>query len=242
MEAASLLAKVMDKPDGRMRKAIVLSVALHLALMMLIQPARQGGAVGVVLQARIVAAPAKPATTPSDATTAESDLPARSAAERPIPANAQTAPVAAQAQPASPPPETVAGGSERAAPDDAAGSGGWETVPTGPASGLPEIPVMLDTQWYTARQVDRRPELLTPALPAYPEEARRQGIQGSVVIEVHIDEYGEVREIGILEANPPGVFDAAVLEVYGKARFNPAMLNGRPVRYIGKYRVLFELD
>lgn len=242
MEAASLLVKMMDKLGGRMLKAIVLSVALHLALMMLIQPARQQGSVGVVLQARIVAAPAEPATPPSDATTAETDLPGRPAAERPLPSNAQTAPVPTQAQPASPPPETVAGGSERAAPDDVVGSGVRETVPTGPASGLPEIPVMLDTQWYTARQVDRRPELMTPALPAYPEEARRQGIQGSVVIEVHIDEYGQVREIRILEANPPGVFEAAVLEVYGKARYKPAMLNGRPVRYIGKYRVLFELD
>jgi TonB family protein len=142
----------------------------------------------------------------------------------------------------SPQPEAVAGGSERAAPDDAAGSGVRETVPTGPASGLPEIPVMLDTQWYTARQVDRRPELMTPALPSYPEEARRQGIQGSVVIEVHIDEYGRVHEIAVLEANPPGVFEAAVLDVYGKAQFSPALLHGRPVRYIGKYRVSFELD
>ncbi len=101
---------------------------------------------------------------------------------------------------------------------------------------------MLDTRWYTARQVDRRPELLTPQLPVYPEMARRRGIEGSVVIEVHIDEYGRVREIAVLEANPPGVFDAAVLEVYGKAQYSPAIRDGRPVRYIGKYRVTFELD
>lgn len=242
MDAASQLAKMMDKLGGRMLKAIVFSVVLHLAFIMLIQPARQEGIVEVVLQARIVAASTEPVPPASVATRVEADQPERPAAEPPIPSDTLTAPVPARAQAAPPQPEAISGGSERAAQDDTAGSGVPEAMPSGPSTGLPEIPVMLDTQWYTARQVDRRPEIMTPALPAYPEEARRRGIQGSVVIEVHIDEYGRVQEIGILEANPPGVFDAAVIEVYGKARYNPAVLNGRPVRYIGKYRVLFELD
>lgn len=101
---------------------------------------------------------------------------------------------------------------------------------------------MLDTRWYTARQVDRRPELITPTLPVYPEQARSQGIQGSVVVELHIDQFGRVRDIRILASDPPGVFDAAVQEAYGQAQYRPALLDGRPVRYIGKYRVLFELD
>jgi protein TonB len=240
MDAASLPMKTMDKPGERLLKALVLSLALHLALIMLIKPAPQGVAREVVLQARITTTSMQPEARPSMATEAAAEPPERAATEVPMPTD--TAPTPVQPQPQQ---TEVGSGSEGPEPNVQSGEtkmGEPEAVVSGPSTGLPEIPVMLDTRWYTARQVDRRPEIMTPALPVYPEEARRRGIQGSVVIEVHIDEFGRVREIAVLEANPPGVFDAAVLDVYGRAQYRPAVLDGRPVRYIGKYRVLFELD
>lgn len=244
MDTAGLLAKLKDEPGGRMLKAFVFSLALHLALIMLIQPARQAGTTKVVLQARIVAAPTEPAPSPAGAIRAEAEQSAPPSAEAPIPTETVSAPAPMQAQATPPQQETGAatGGMAQTDADERVRSDGRDATPAGPSTGLPEIPVLLDTQWYTARQVDRRPEIMTPALPVYPEEARRRGIEGSVVIEVHIDEFGEVSRISVLEANPPGMFDAAVIDVYGKARYSPAVLNGRPVRYIGKYRVLFELD
>jgi len=244
MDLARLLAKLMDKTGERLLKAIVFSTALHLGLILLIQPARWTGPNEVVLQARIAAATTQTAAHPSVAAEAEAELPESLIAEVPIPSDMVSTAAPTQAQAVPQPTEAVSGADAQAptAQADEAKTGEQGVAAAGPATALPEIPVMLDTRWYTARQVDRRPELLTPVLPVYPEEARRRGIQGSVVIEVHIDETGRVREIEVLEANPPGVFDAAVLEVYGQAQYSPAVLNGRPVRYIGKYRVLFELD
>ncbi|MCS6785916.1 MAG: energy transducer TonB [Thiobacillaceae bacterium] len=107
---------------------------------------------------------------------------------------------------------------------------------------MPQIPVPFDTRWYTAREVDSRPQPLGDVLPTYPEEARALGLTGSVLVALHIDETGEVRAIEILESHPPGVFDEAVRAAYAQARFLPAFRAGRAVRYVGKYRVLFELD
>ncbi len=102
--------------------------------------------------------------------------------------------------------------------------------------------MLVDTRWYTAREVDQRPQLTAELRPTYPEEARRLGIEGSVVIELEIDESGRVRSLKVLESNPPGVFDEAVRMTYGRATFSPALRNGRPVRYLGRYRVSFELE
>ncbi len=243
MDDASLAAKMMDKQGRRLLKAIVFSAALHLALIMLIQPAPYGGSVERVLQARIVAAPTPPASQPPVATEAAAAPSEPLAADVPIPSDKASTPPPAEAQPVRRP-ETGSGADAdvSTARGDEAEKSPQGSAASAPATGLPEIPVMVDTHWYTARQVDRRPELLDPVLPVYPEEARRRGIQGAVVVEVHIDESGRVHDIKILESSPPGVFDVAVLEVYGKALYSPALLNGRPVRYSGKYRVLFELD
>lgn len=243
MDAASLLAKMMENSGDRLFKAIVFSAALHLALIMLIQPAPRSGPTEVILQARLVV-PEGAAARPSRQPKVETDLTQSRLAAAPIHPDAPSTPLPAEEAAAPPTLETDADaekpevdeGAEAPEPPEQVAGG------SGQASALPEIPVMLDTRWYTARQVDRRPEIMTSILPVYPEQARSRGIEGSVVVEVHIDETGRVRDIQILEADPPGVFDAAVLEVYGQALYRPALLDGRPVRYIGKYRVLFELD
>lgn len=262
MDALGRPAKMMDKLGGRLPKALALSVALHLALMMLIQPARQDRGAKVALQARIVAAPIRPVPRPSTATAGETRLSESPLAAAPIPDASGVDSRLSESPPAAAPipndsvpvpaptqlaPELPHSGASAGITEPTAEAGGIDAaerqaVVSGPSTALPQIPIMSDPRWYTARQVDRRPELMTPTLPVYPEEARRQGIQGSVVIEVRIDEYGQVRDIAILEANPPGVFDTAVLEVFGRAQYSPAIRDGRPVRYIGKYRVMFELD
>lgn len=222
---------------------MLLSLVLHLALIMLIQPAPRSEPTEVMLQARLVVAEAAVAR-PARRQKVENGLTQSRIAAAPIHPDVPSTPLPTEGAAASPTPETDADAEKPEQDEGAAAPEPREQVAvgSGQASALPEIPVMLDTRWYTARQVDRRPEIMTPTLPVYPEQARSRGIEGSVVVEVHIDETGRVRDIQILEADPPGVFDAAVLEVYGQALYRPALLDGQPVRYIGKYRVLFELD
>lgn len=226
------------RPRRCLRKALIVSALLHLALALLIQPARWTLHRDMVIEARLSPAP----TRPVEASAAASPV---ASPEPPAPAAAATQskeplPPASIPQ-VSPPvtgvvPRTDGEPHREAGVTPAVGRDDPSALP------LPEVPLLIDTRWYTAREVERRPEPIGEILPAYPEEARRRGIEGSVVVALHIDETGAVREVEVLESSPPGVFDAAVVAAYSQARFRPAALAGRPVRYVGKYRVVFELE
>lgn len=113
----------------------------------------------------------------------------------------------------------------------------------GPAADLAiEVPSLVDTRWYGAKEVDRHPRPLQRIEPPYPETARRRGIEGSVKLRVRIDEFGRVETAEVIEGDPPGVFDAIALETVRKLRFDPAKRAGQPVRYDGYYRYGFTLD
>ena len=58
-------------------------------------------------------------------------------------------------------------------------------------------------------------------MPEYPEDALKQGIIGRVLFEFGIKSDGSAKEIKILESEPPGVFDAAVLKTLESWRFMP---------------------
>lgn len=62
-----------------------------------------------------------------------------------------------------------------------------------------------------------------------PPQAKKQNLQGYVLLSVLIDEQGEVKEAQVLESSPPGLFDASALEGIRRWRFNPARSQGKPV-------------
>ncbi len=71
--------------------------------------------------------------------------------------------------------------------------------------------------------------LLAPVLPSYPPQARRLGRNGKVKLELAVDPRGRVRRITILEETAGWGFGAAARAAYGRARFSPPTLRGRPV-------------
>ncbi|GAB6068307.1 hypothetical protein JCM13664_16260 [Methylothermus subterraneus] len=77
--------------------------------------------------------------------------------------------------------------------------------------------------------------------PLYPPEARSRRIEGRVVVEFTVTERGEVQDPVIIEANPPGVFDQAVLETVRKWRFRPKEQNGKPIAVRARQPLEFRL-
>lgn len=69
--------------------------------------------------------------------------------------------------------------------------------------------------------------LLYRVEPEYPEEARAQGIQGSVVLEVHILRDGTVEQVNAA-SGPPILADAAMAAVK-QWRFKPRQVSGQRV-------------
>jgi protein TonB len=63
--------------------------------------------------------------------------------------------------------------------------------------------------------------------PQYPEQARQQGIQGAVVLEVQIGGEGAVQDVHVI-SGPPELAQASI-DAVKQWRFNPRLVNGNAV-------------
>ena len=65
---------------------------------------------------------------------------------------------------------------------------------------------------------------------AYPPEAARKGIEGSVRFEVNVDATGKPTACRVVQSSKSDLLDQATCQiVMAKGRFIPAALNGKPV-------------
>lgn len=78
--------------------------------------------------------------------------------------------------------------------------------------------------------------------PVYPIAAKRRGIQGWVKVKFVVNEQGAVKQITIMDARPPGVFDHSVRRCVSKWRFKPGTVDGLAVKAWVETTVRFELD
>ncbi len=69
--------------------------------------------------------------------------------------------------------------------------------------------------------------LLRRVEPVYPDDARQQGIQGSVVLEVHIGVDGTVQDVQVVSG--PEQLMAASTDAVKQWRFKPHMVKGHAV-------------
>jgi protein TonB len=88
----------------------------------------------------------------------------------------------------------------------------------------------VDLTFYSARDLDVQPRALREIIPDYPPGADRQQLSGKVRLQLKLEADGRVSDIGIVQADPPEVFDESAIRAFRDARFAPAQKNGRPVR------------
>ena len=81
-----------------------------------------------------------------------------------------------------------------------------------------------------------QPTLRIP--PLYPLRARREGIAGRVLVEFQVDEQGRVQDARVLEAEPEGVFERAVLSVLPRWRYDPKAFGNQRRRQ----EIIFRLE
>lgn len=106
-----------------------------------------------------------------------------------------------------------------------------------------------DVRYVFQFELDNREELLVDApaegpnfreylsasfvTPQYPEFAREQGLEGHVVVEFTITENGGVRDLAVIEANPPAIFDQAALRAASRLRYQPRVVDNEAVAVEG---------
>lgn len=79
--------------------------------------------------------------------------------------------------------------------------------------------------------------------PTYPREAIREGLTGTVLLQVLVDVDGKPLEVTIARSSGHRILDqAARKQVLGRWRFIPAQKNGQAVQAIGLVPIDFALD
>lgn len=86
-----------------------------------------------------------------------------------------------------------------------------------------------------------RPRQLHAPHPVYPEMARRARVEGTVILEVRLDERGRVSEVTVLRGPRFGLTESAVAAV-SRWRYEPARLGGRAVPVLMTVTINFELS
>jgi len=81
---------------------------------------------------------------------------------------------------------------------------------------------------FSVDAVTRLPELIADHKVEYPEEARKKGIEGKVILQIDIDDIGKVVRVKVVKGAGFGLDEAAVSAAY-KFKFKPAFSEDRPV-------------
>lgn len=88
--------------------------------------------------------------------------------------------------------------------------------------------------------VSEMPVPISEIRPIYPKDAKEKEIEGSVAMDVLIDEIGKVRQVAVIEG--PDIFKASAVEAMRKFLFRPAKVDGKPVAVRIRYSIHFKLE
>jgi len=87
----------------------------------------------------------------------------------------------------------------------------------------------------------RPPRVLGWTDPPYPEQARQQGIEGTVVLKLTVGADGLARDVKVVRSAGHAALDQAAVAHVGKTRFSPALRDGKAVPMAITFRVRFRL-
>ncbi|MDG5813661.1 TonB-dependent receptor [Chitinispirillales bacterium ANBcel5] len=88
--------------------------------------------------------------------------------------------------------------------------------------------------------LEKEPELINFTEAHYPEELLREGVEGTVVLELLVDENGAVESVTVVDGVHPQL-DSSALKAAVDFTFSPAIANGEPVAVMLYYEYHFSL-
>ena len=97
-----------------------------------------------------------------------------------------------------------------------------EQPTTPPASGDAD-----SSEVFEYDEVEEKPHPINIVTPVYPEKARKEKIEGKVVLKVVVNMDGSVSDVSVLEG--PEEFHQAAIDAISQSRFKPAKHNGKVV-------------
>ena len=64
--------------------------------------------------------------------------------------------------------------------------------------------------------------------PDYPSAAKKEGIAGSVDLDVTVSAQGVVQDVSVVQASPPELFEKSALAAVRKWKYDPRFVDGLP--------------
>ncbi len=83
-------------------------------------------------------------------------------------------------------------------------------------------------------------KLVHRVYPTYPEAARQARVSGTVILEVTVDEKGNVTGVRVLRGNQ--LLDKAAVDAVRQWKYSPTVLNGEAVPVIATVTVNFHFN
>lgn len=83
---------------------------------------------------------------------------------------------------------------------------------------------------YDFEEVDVKPEVVYSPKPEYPEEARKKGWEGTVIIEALVDIDGTVADVNVTQSSGYRILDKGAKEAARDWEFTPGEHEGELVR------------
>ena len=93
---------------------------------------------------------------------------------------------------------------------------------------------------FNVDDLDSTPSPFYRKRPTYPQQLRRENIEGRVVAEFRVDRDGQTHRIRIVESDHPE-FSASVVEALLNWRFMPGMVDGEPVEFRMRIPMVFRI-
>ena len=117
---------------------------------------------------------------------------------------------------------------------------GYSSVEAGAVSR--EVETAVNQQKFLANIVAASDlELVKTVRPLYPTRAEAKQTEGWVELDFTVTESGEVRDIALHAANPPGVFDSAAVNALSQWRYKPVLKDAKPAPQRSRIRIRFTL-
>jgi TonB family protein len=88
---------------------------------------------------------------------------------------------------------------------------------------------------------DVKPEIIEKVNPKYPEEAKKEGVQGKVIVEATLGTDGKVAKVKVVNEADPRLAQAA-LDAVKQWRFKPMQKDGKPVEVKTTVTLSFRLN
>ncbi len=88
--------------------------------------------------------------------------------------------------------------------------------------------------------VSEMPVVISEVRPVYPKTAKEKQLEGSVALDVLIDDLGNVRLVNVIEGEE--IFRSGAIEAMKRFRFKPAKVDGKSVAVRIRYTLNFKLE